>query len=98
MRAVTFQDVGRIELDDVPKPEIQEPTDALLKVTTTAICGSDLHVLAGRIPGMMPGSVLGHEFVGVIEAVGSEVKRFREGDRVLASFMIPDGTCWYCKR
>jgi threonine dehydrogenase-like Zn-dependent dehydrogenase len=98
MRAVTFQDVGRLELDDVPKPEMQEPTDALLKVTTTAICGSDLHVLAGRIPGMMPGSVLGHEFVGVIEEVGSEVKRFHEGDRVLASFMIPDGTCWYCRR
>lgn len=98
MRAVTFQDVGQIRVDDVPKPEIQEPTDAILKVSTTAICGSDLHVLAGRIPGMMPGSVLGHEFIGTIEAVGSEVKNVREGDRTLASFMIPDGTCWYCRR
>jgi threonine dehydrogenase-like Zn-dependent dehydrogenase len=98
MRAVTFQDVGRIQLDDVPKPEIQEPGDAILKVTTTAICGSDLHVLNGRIPGMMPGSVLGHEFVGVLESVGSEVRKFREGDRVLASFMIPCGHCWYCNR
>ena len=98
MRAVTYQDVGRIELDDVPKPQIQEPTDVLLKVTTTAICGSDLHVLHGRIPGMMPGGVLGHEFVGVVEEVGADVKRFREGDRVLASFMIPCGHCWFCGR
>ena len=98
MRAVTFQDVGRIELQDVPKPEIQEPDDVLLKVTTTAICGSDLHVLHGRIPGMLPGSILGHEFMGVIEAAGPEVKNFREGDRVLASFMIPCGTCWFCSR
>ena len=98
MRAVTFQDVGQIRLDDVPKPEIQEPTDAILKVTTTAICGSDLHVLAGRIPGMMSGSVLGHEFIGVIESVGPGVKNFREGDRALASFMIPCGECWYCGR
>jgi len=98
MKAVTFQDVGQIMLDDIPKPEIQEPTDAILKVTTTAICGSDLHVLAGRIPGMMPGSVLGHEFVGVLESVGSEVKNFREGDRALASFMIPCGHCWFCNR
>ena len=98
MRAVTFQDVGRIELDDVPKPELQEPTDVLLKVTTTAICGSDLHVLHGRIPGMMPGGVLGHEFMGVVEQVGPEVKNFHEGDRALASFMIPCGKCWFCGR
>jgi threonine dehydrogenase-like Zn-dependent dehydrogenase len=98
MRAVTFQDVGRIQLDDVPKPEIQEPTDVLLKVSTTAICGSDLHVLHGRIPGMMPGSVLGHEFIGTVEAVGSEVTKFHEGDRALASFMIPCGKCWFCGR
>lgn len=98
MRAVTFQDVGRIELDDVARPEIQEPTDVVLKVTTTAICGSDLHVLHGRIPGMMPGSILGHEFIGVVESAGSEVKNVREGDRVLASFMIPCGHCWFCGR
>jgi threonine dehydrogenase-like Zn-dependent dehydrogenase len=98
MRAVTFQDVGQIQVEDVPKPEIQEPTDAILKVTTTAICGSDLHVLHGRIPGMMPGSILGHEFVGVLESVGPEVKKFREGDRALASFMIPCGRCWFCHR
>jgi len=98
MRAVTFQDVGKLSLEDVPRPEITEPTDALLRVTTTAICGSDLHVLHGRIPGMMPGSILGHEFVGVIEAVGSGVTKVGEGDRVLASFTVPCGKCWYCGR
>lgn len=96
MRAVTFQDVGSIALEDVPRPTIQDPTDVILKVTTTAICGSDLHVLAGRIPGMMPGGILGHEFMGIVEEIGPEVKRIREGDRALASFTIPCGTCWYC--
>jgi threonine dehydrogenase-like Zn-dependent dehydrogenase len=98
MRAVTFQDVGKLTLEDVPKPSIQEPTDALLRVTTTAICGSDLHVLNGRIPGMLPGSILGHEFMGMIEEAGSEVTKVHEGDRVLASFTIPCGKCWYCGR
>lgn len=98
MRAVTYQDVGAITLEDVPKPEIQEPTDVVLKVTTTAICGSDLHVLHGRIPGMMRGGILGHEFIGVVEEAGSDVKKHHEADRVLASFTIPDGTCWFCQR
>ena len=98
MRAVTFQDVGRLSLDDVPAPSIQEPTDALLRVTTTAICGSDLHVLHGRIPGMLPGSIIGHEFIGIVEDTGPEVRKVVPGDRMLASFTIPDGTCWFCKR
>src|SRR5438445_9061624 len=98
MRAVTFHDVGRLDLEDVPKPAIVEPTDALLRVTTTAICGSDLHVLHGRIPGMMPGSILGHEFIGIVEEVGPEVKGVQAGDRMLASFTIPCGRCWYCRQ
>lgn len=98
MRAVTFQDVGKIALEDVPKPTIVEPTDALLRVTTSAICGSDLHVLNGRIPGMIPGGVLGHEFAGVIEDIGPGVRKVKPGDRTLASMIIPDGTCWFCQR
>ena len=98
MRALVFADFGRVELEDVPKPSIEEPTDVLLRVTTTAICGSDLHVVNGRIPGMTPGSILGHEFCGVVEEVGSAVTAVKEGDRVLASFTIPCGTCWYCKK
>ncbi len=98
MRAVVFQDVGNLTVEDVPKPVIQDPTDALLRVTTTAICGSDLHVVHGRIPGMLPGSIIGHEFIGVIEEVGSAVSKVKPGDRTLASFTIPDGTCWFCSR
>src|SRR5438477_6309607 len=98
MRALLFKDFGAVELADVPKPTLEEPGDALVRVTTTAICGSDLHVLNGRIPGMTPGGILGHEFIGVVEAVTPEVTRFAEGDRVLASFTIPCGHCWYCSR
>src|SRR5258708_40019156 len=98
MKAVSFVEVGKLELRDVQKPTIQEPDDVLLKVTTTAICGSDLHVLAGRIPGMMEGGILGHEFIGVVEEVGPEVKNFKPGDRALASFLIPCGVCWFCQR
>jgi threonine dehydrogenase-like Zn-dependent dehydrogenase len=98
MKAVTFVEVGKLEMRDVDKPTIQEPDDVLLKVTTTAICGSDLHVLEGRIPGMMEGGILGHEFIGIVEEVGPEVKNFKPGDRALASFLIPCGVCWFCQR
>ena len=98
MKAVTFVEVGKLEMNEVDKPTILEPDDVLLRVSTTAICGSDLHVLGGRIPGMMPGGILGHEFIGTVEEVGSEVKNFKPGDRALASFLIPCGDCWYCAR
>ena len=98
MRALTFVDFGRVEMDDVPRPAIEDPGDAVLRVTTTAICGSDLHVLNGRIPGMSSGSVLGHEFCGVVEEVGPDVTEVAVGDRVLSSFMIPCGVCWYCQK
>lgn len=98
MRALTFADIGRVEMADVSAPSLEEPGDALVRVTATAICGSDLHVLHGRIPGMTPGSILGHEFTGVVEEVGPAVTRVKPGDRVLASFMIPCGECWYCQR
>jgi threonine dehydrogenase-like Zn-dependent dehydrogenase len=96
MKAVTFVEIGKLEMREVEKPTIQEPTDVILKVTTTAICGSDLHVLEGRIPGMMEGGIIGHEFIGVVEDAGPEVKDFKPGDRALASFMVPCGKCWLC--
>jgi threonine dehydrogenase-like Zn-dependent dehydrogenase len=96
MRALVFADIGRVEMADVLRPSVTEPGDALVKITTTAICGSDLHVLNGRIPGMMPGSVLGHEFAGIVEDCGPEVHGVKPGDRVLASFTIPCGDCWFC--
>jgi threonine dehydrogenase-like Zn-dependent dehydrogenase len=98
MRALVFKDFGTVELDDVPAPVIEEPGDAIVRVTTTAICGSDLHVLNGRIPGMTPGSTMGHEFAGVVEEVSPEVTRFHPGDRVVGSFTIPCGHCWFCER
>jgi threonine dehydrogenase-like Zn-dependent dehydrogenase len=98
MKAVTYVDIDKIELADVPKPTIQEQGDAILKVTTSAICGSDLHVLNGRIPGMTSGSVIGHEFMGIIEEVGSDVTAVKPGDRVLSSMMIPCGQCYLCSK
>src|SRR5688500_12628462 len=98
MRAILFDDVGSLRYGEYPDPEIQAPTDAIVRVTTAAICGSDLHLLHGRIPGMRPGSPIGHEFVGVVEQVGPEVKQFKPGDRVVGSFLIVCGTCWFCQR
>jgi threonine dehydrogenase-like Zn-dependent dehydrogenase len=98
VRALTFADIGRVEMADVPRPTIEEPGDVIVRVSTTAICGSDLHVVHGRIPGMAPGGVLGHEFAGVVEECGPAVRNLTAGDRVLASFTIPCGACWFCDR
>lgn len=98
MRGILFQDVGSIVVGDYPDPSIQEPTDAVVRVTTAAICGSDLHVLEGRLPGVRQGSVLGHEYVGEVLAVGDGVGRFQVGDRVVGSFPIICGRCWFCRR
>jgi threonine dehydrogenase-like Zn-dependent dehydrogenase len=98
VKAVSFVEIGKLEMRDATRPTIQAPTDVLLKITTTAICGSDLHVLEGRIPGMMEGGILGHEFIGIVEEAGPEVKNFKPGDRALASFLVPCGSCWFCDR
>lgn len=97
MRAVVFVDVGRVEVADVPAPVIERPTDAIVRVTRTAICGSDLHFLHGKAP-IERGSVLGHEAVGVVESIGGEVTGVRPGDRVVVSFHIACGSCWFCRR
>lgn len=96
MRAVVFRDVGHVEVADVPDPEISRPTDAIVRVTTTAICGSDLHLFHGKAP-LEPGDGIGHEAVGVVEAVGAQVERFAVGDRVVVSFDIACGRCWFCR-
>jgi threonine dehydrogenase-like Zn-dependent dehydrogenase len=81
----------------VPDPAILEPTDAVVRITTSAVCGSDLHQYHGRVPGIQKGVVLGHEFMGVVEAVGAEVTQVRRGDRVLAPFSISCGHCPWCR-
>jgi threonine dehydrogenase-like Zn-dependent dehydrogenase len=97
VRALTFQGEGDVKVVDVPKPSVKSSGDALVKVTLGAVCGSDLHILHGHTP-MNAGAVLGHEFVGVVEEVGSEVKRFKAGDRVVSSFFTSCGHCALCRK
>ena len=97
MKAVVFHGVGDIRLDDVREPEIERPTDAIVRITTSAICGTDLHFVRGTVAGMRPGTVLGHEGVGVVEAIGGGVRNLRVGDRVVIPSTIGCGTCSYCR-
>ena len=97
MKALTFQAEGDVKVMDVPKPSIKGSGEALVKVTLGAVCGSDLHILHGHTP-MNQGAVLGHEFVGVVEEVGAEVKRFEPGDRVVSSFFTSCGHCALCRK
>jgi threonine dehydrogenase-like Zn-dependent dehydrogenase len=97
MKAVVFHGVGDIRLDDVPEPTIQQPTDAIVRVTSSAICGTDLHFIRGSAPDMEPGTILGHEGVGVVEALGADVRNLEVGDRVLIPSTIACGNCAYCR-
>ncbi|GAA2599957.1 zinc-dependent alcohol dehydrogenase [Dactylosporangium fulvum] len=97
MKAVVFHGVGDIRLEDVSEPKIEQATDAVVRITTSAICGTDLHFIRGTVPGMKPGTVLGHEGVGVVEEVGEGIRNFRPGDRVLLSAVLGCGSCSYCR-
>lgn len=97
MKAVVWHGVGDIRLDEVPNPKILEPSDAIVRITRSAICGTDLHVVRGTMPGMVPGTILGHEAVGVVEEVGPAVRGFTPGDRVVVTSTIGCGTCSYCR-
>lgn len=96
MRAVVFEEPGRVRVGEVPEPRVEAPTDAVVRVTAASICGSDLHFLHGKAP-LLPGDTMGHEAVGVVEEVGPEVRRFRPGDRAVVSFVIACGRCWFCR-
>ncbi|MCC5036966.1 zinc-dependent alcohol dehydrogenase family protein [Streptomyces sp. WAC 00631] len=97
MRALVFHGPGQSSWDTVPDPAIQQPTDAIVRVDTTTICGTDLHILKGDVPEVRPGTVLGHEAVGVITETGDAVGAFRVGDRVLVSCISGCGRCRYCR-
>ena len=97
MKAVTWQGKHDIVVKDVPDPQIQDSRDIILRITTTAICGSDLHIYDGFIPTMEKGDILGHEFMGVVEETGPG-HRLKRGDRVLIPFQIACGTCHFCQR
>ncbi len=98
MRAVTWQGIEKVRVQEVPDPVIQEPTDAVVRVTSTAICGSDLHLYKILAPYLSEGDVLGHEFMGIVEEVGSAVENLSVGDRVVVPFTISCGSCWMCRR
>ena len=97
MRAVCWWGKGEVRVVDVPDPEIVNPHDAIVRVTLTAICGSDLHLYDGYVPTMMRGDILGHEFMGEVVEIGPAVKNLRVGDRVIVPFPIACGRCWFCE-
>jgi alcohol dehydrogenase len=98
MKAVVYAGPGKKSLEQRPRPQLQSPGDAIVRITKTTICGTDLHILKGDVPTVSPGRILGHEGVGIVEAVGSAVQSFKPGDKVLISCISADGTCEYCRR
>src|SRR6201996_8605207 len=98
MRALVWHGRNDVRLDTVPDPIIEHDRDAIVKVTSTAICGSDLHLYDGYIPAMENGDILGHEFMGEVVEVGSANKKLKVGDRVVVPFNICCGECFFCKK
>lgn len=96
MRAVTYQGVKNVVVKDVPNPKIEKPDDMIVKITSSAICGSDLHLIHGMIPGLPTDYVIGHEPMGIVEEVGPEVTKLKKGDRVIIPFNVACGQCFYC--
>lgn len=97
MKAIVFHGVGDIRLDDVAEPILLAPTDAIIRLTASAICGTDLHFVRGTVSPMKPGTILGHEGVGIIEQLGSDVRNLQIGDRVVVPSTIACGNCAYCR-
>ena len=97
MKAYTYIEKGRFELLDKPKPELQDPKDAIVRVTMSSICSSDLHIKHGNVPRAVPGITVGHEMVGVVEQVGAEVKKVSVGDRVIVNVETFCGECFFCQ-
>lgn len=96
MQALTYQGMKNMQVREVPDPSIRKPDDVLVRITTTAICGSDLHIYNGEIPNMPHGFVIGHEPMGIVEETGPEVTRVKKGNRVIIPFNVACGQCWYC--
>ncbi|WP_323191102.1 zinc-dependent alcohol dehydrogenase [Halostella sp. PRR32] len=97
MRALTWHGTEDVRVEEVPEPELVNPHDAIIEITATAICGSDLHLYDGYVPTMREGDVLGHEPMGEVVGVGSGVETLQEGDRVVVPFTISCGSCWFCE-
>src|SRR5213078_789939 len=98
MRANVWSGRNTVQVENVPDPKILNERDAIVKITSTAICGSDLHLYDGYIPTMRKGDILGHEFMGEVVELGSDVKNLSVGDRIIVPFTICCGGCFFCKR
>ena len=98
MKALVYRGPAKMGLEDRPKPELAAPTDAIVKLSKTTICGTDLHILKGDVPSCQPGRILGHEGVGIVENIGAGVSAFKPGDRVVISCITACGKCGYCRR
>lgn len=98
MKALVYQGANDVKVETVPDPVLEAPDDILLRVTATAICGSDLHLYRGKVPGLEAGDILGHEFMGIVEEVGPKVTRVKRGDRVVIPFTISCGECFFCQK
>ncbi|HEU5244325.1 MAG TPA: alcohol dehydrogenase catalytic domain-containing protein [Gaiellaceae bacterium] len=97
MKALVYHGPGQRAWEDVPDPTIQAPTDAIVKIDSSTICGTDLHILKGDVPEVQPGTILGHEAVGTVTEIGSNVTTLEPGDRVLVSCITSCGRCRFCK-
>ena len=97
MKTAVFHKIGDISVDNIDDPTIEQPDDILLRVTSTAICGSDLHIYNGFFP-QVKDMVMGHEFMGVVEEVGPQVTKLKKGDRVVVPFVIACGQCFFCQQ
>jgi len=98
MKANVWYGTEQLRVENVPDPKILNPRDAIVRITSTAICGSDLHIYDGYIPGMLPGDIIGHEFMGEVVEVGPEVRNLKAGDRVVNPFPISCGACYFCQQ
>ena len=98
MRALTWQGTEHVEVTDVPDPRILEPNDIIIQVTSTAICGSDLHLYGVLGPYLKAGDILGHEAMGIVVEAGPRIRNLAVGDRVVVPFNISCGYCWMCSR
>jgi threonine dehydrogenase-like Zn-dependent dehydrogenase len=98
MKAVTFQGTGKMQVETVPDPKIINPRDSIIQITSTCICGSDLHMYDGYIPTVRHGDIMGHEFMGIVVETGRGVTNLQVGDRVVVPFTISCGQCFYCMR
>ena len=98
MKAVCWHGTHDVRVDNVPDPKIEDPRDIIVRITATAICGSDLHLYDGMMPGMESGDIIGHEPMGIVEEVGSTITKFKKGDRVVVPFTLSCGSCFFCNR